>query len=83
MKTKVFLAVALVFSLAMMSCGNKKSAETSSEKGIEVCDSICTRGAGNCCDNDSVCTGTCKGTCAGDCENATCPKKTCDKACEK
>ena len=31
MKTRVFLAVALVFSLAMMSCGNKKAAEANSE----------------------------------------------------
>ena len=42
MKTRVFLAVALVFSLAMMSCGNKKAAEANSEtilpeKGVRQC----------------------------------------------
>ena len=74
MKTRVFLAVALVFSLAMMSCGNKKAAEANSETTTQVCDSACTKGAGECCAN---------GTCAGDCENASCPKKACDNACEK
>lgn len=83
MKTRVFLAVALVFSLSMMSCGNKKAAEANSETTTQVCDSACTKGAGECCANDSVCKGTCNGTCAGDCENASCPKKACDNACEK
>lgn len=83
MKTRVFLAVALVFSLAMMSCGNKKAAEANPETTTQVCDSACTKGAGECCANDSVCKGTCNGTCAGDCENASCPKKACDNACEK
>ena len=83
MKTRVFLAVALVFSLAMMSCGNKKAAEANSETTTQVCDSACTKGAGECCANDSVCKGICNGTCAGDCENASCPKKACDNACEK
>ena len=83
MKTRVFLAVALVFSLAMMSCGNKKAAEANSETTTQVCDSACTKGAGECCANDSVCKGTCNGTGAGDCENASCPKKACDNACEK
>lgn len=83
MKTRVFLAVALVFSLAMMSCGNKKAVEANSETTTQVCDSACTKGAGECCANDSVCKGTCNGTCAGDCENASCPKKACDNACEK
>ena len=83
MKTRVFLAVALVFSLSMMSCGNKKAAEANSETTTQVCDSACTKGAGECCANDSVCKGTCNGTCAGDCENASCPKKECDNACEK
>ena len=83
MKTRVFLAVALVFSLTMMSCGNKKAAEANSETTTQVCDSACTKGAGECCANDSTCNGNCDGACAGDCENAACPKKACDKACEK
>ena len=83
MKTRVFLAVALVFSLAMMSCGNKKAAEANSETATQVCDSACTKNAGECCANDSICKDGCKGSCGGDCEKAACQKKACDKACEK
>lgn len=42
MKTKVFLAAAFVFSLAMMSCGNKKAADANVETTVQVCDSACT-----------------------------------------
>lgn len=83
MKTRVFLAVAFVFSLAMMSCGNKKAADANVETTVQVCDSACTKNAGECCDNDSTCNGNCNGACAGDCEKEGCQKNACDKSCEK
>lgn len=84
MKTKVFLAVMFVFSLTVMSCGNKKAAEANADTAVQVCDSACTKNAGECCANDSICKDGCKGSCGGDCENnAACQKKACDKACAK
>lgn len=90
MKTRVFLAVALVFSLTVMSCGNKKAAEANSETTEQICDPACTKAAEKCCAgdsaccaNDSICKKDCDKACAGDCEEASCPKKACDKACEK
>lgn len=77
------MAVAFVFSLAMMSCGNKKAAGVNAETSVTVCDSACTKNAGECCANDSACKGNCNGACAGDCDKVGCQKKACDKACEK
>ena len=83
MKTRVFLTVAFVFSLAVMSCGNKKAADANAETTVQVCDSACTKNAGECCANDSACKGNCNGACAGDCDKVGCQKMACDKACEK
>lgn len=83
MKTRFILAAMLVFSLAMVSCGNKKTAETSSDAAVQVCDSACTKAAEGCCANDSTCKGSCDGACSGDCSKADCSEKACDRACGK
>ena len=67
----------------LLNAGEIEKAEVQLKETISYIDSACTKGAGECCANDSVCKGTCNGTCAGDCENASCPKKACDNACEK
>ena len=76
MKTKVLLAaVAVAFSFAVSSCGNKKAADAegaaadscSATKTEQVCDSTKT-----CCQGDSAA-----------CKKATCDKAKCDKPCAK
>lgn len=82
MKTKLFLAAALVFSLTIISCGNKKNAATVSDTTEQVCDSACCKTANEaCCAGDSVCSGTCDNKCSGNCEKTECPKKNCDSNC--
>jgi hypothetical protein len=75
MKTKVFLAaVAVVFSLSVMSCGGKKAANTDATdtKAVEQCDSTkaCCKGdSAACCKGDSL------KACANDSTKACCKKK--------
>lgn len=80
MKTKLFLAaVAVAFSFAVTSCGNKQAANTEAEgtevevtavEGVQACDSVkaCCKDEAAACDSTKAC---CK------------EKKECDKACEK
>ena len=79
MKTKLFLAaVAVAFSFAVTSCGNKKAAETEvvATDAVEVveeaqaCDSVQA-----CCKADSAACDSTKACCK--------EKKECDKACDK
>ena len=75
MKTKVlFAAVAVAFSFAVTSCGNKKAADANATAAQteQVCDS-----AKACCQADSaVCP-------KADCPEAACDSAKCDKPCEK
>lgn len=69
MKTKVLLAaVAVAFSFAVTSCGNKKAAETAASAGTEQCDSCKAAGA--------KCNGTCDHSGNHACEHSS------DHACE-
>ena len=73
MKTKVlFAAVAVAFSFAVTSCGNKKAADANAA------------GADSCCaaQTEQVCDSAKKACCKAD--SATCPKAACDSAkCDK
>ncbi|MEL5894995.1 hypothetical protein AAE250_16060 [Bacteroides sp. GD17] len=77
MKTKVLLAaVAVAFSFAVTSCGNKKAADTSAT----AADSCCAAKTEQ-CDSAKAC---CKAADAAACaEKAACDSTGCDKACEK
>lgn len=81
MKTKLFLTVALAFSLTVISCGNKKNAGTTADSTEQVCDSVCNASGASCNACDSACNEECKSTCAGDCEKTNCPQKTCGNSC--
>ena len=73
MKTKLFLAaVAVAFSFAVTSCGNKKAANTEVEvvEEAQACDSVQA-----CCKADSAACDSTKACCK--------EKKECDKACDK
>jgi hypothetical protein len=78
MKTKLFLAaVAVAFSFAVTSCGNKKAANTEVEATeVEVVEEV------QACDSTKAC---CKADAAAcDSTKACCKeKKECDKACDK
>ena len=76
MKTKLFLAaVAVAFSFAVTSCGNKKAADTAaaeatgveSVEAVQACDS-----AKACCKADSAACDSTKACCK---ENKACEKK--------
>ena len=80
MKTKLFLAaVAVAFSFAVTSCGNKKAAETEVVatdevevvEGVQACDSTkaCCKEETAACDSTKAC---CK-------DKQDCEKKACDK----
>ena len=85
MKTKVLLAaVAVAFSFAVSSCGNKKAADANAASAdsccaakTEQCDSTkaCCKGAdAAACDSTAKCCGD-----KADCEKKACEKKACDK----
>ena len=86
MKTKLFLAaVAVAFSFAVTSCGNKKAADANAAGADSCCatqtEQVCDS-AKACCQADSaVCP---KAGCAkADCPKAACDSAKCDKPCEK
>lgn len=86
MKTKVlFAAVAVAFSFAVTSCGNKKAADANAAGSDSCCaaqtEQVCDS-AKACCQADSaVCP---KAGCAkADCPKAACDSAKCDKPCEK
>ena len=86
MKTKVlFAAVAVAFSFAVTSCGNKKAADAYATGADSCCaaqtEQVCDS-AKACCQADSaVCP---KAGCAkADCPEAACDSAKCDKPCEK
>lgn len=76
MKTKVLLAaVAVAFSFAVSSCGNKKAADASADGA----DSCCAAKTEQVCDSTKTC---CKDAAACDStksDKACCEKKACDK----
>ena len=85
MKTKVLLAaVAVAFSFAVTSCGNKKAADAATTDAdsccaakTEQCDSVkacCQAADAAACDSAK---------CDKACDKAACEKKECDKACDK
>lgn len=85
MKTKVLLAaVAVAFSFAVSSCGNKKAAETNGE----AADSCCAAKTALVSDSVATC---CQSTQAASCDSTkACDKPACDKkadckkkACDK
>lgn len=86
MKSKVLLAaVAVAFSFAVTSCGNKKAADSNA---TEV-NSCCAAKTEQVCNSDKAC---CKGgdsaacdsaECAKACDKAACDKEDCKKACDK
>ena len=81
MKTKVlFAAVAVAFSFAVTSCGNKKAADANATRADSCCaaqtEQVCNS-AKACCQADSaVCP-------KADCPEAACDSAKCDKPCEK
>ncbi len=80
MKTKLFLAaVAVVFSVSVISCGNKKAAEAEAPvEETQVCDSL----KKNCCEaSDSVACDSLKKACCKEEKQSCCKeeKKACDK----
>lgn len=76
MKTKVLLAaVAVAFSFAVTSCGNKKAA--GSEEA--TADSCCAAKTEQVCDSAKTC---CKADSAA-CAKAACDSAKCDKLCPK
>ena len=86
MKTKVlFAAVAVAFSFAVTSCGNKKAADANAARADSCCaaqtEQVCDS-AKACCQADSaVCP---KAGCPkADCPKAACDSAKCDKPCEK
>lgn len=85
MKTKFFLAaMAVAFSLTVVSCGNKKAADGATAADSTAVEQVCDS-AKACCKSDSAaaCSDTTKTCCK---EKAACNKKTaCDKkaACDK
>ena len=86
MKTKVlFAAVAVAFSFAVTSCGNKKAADANATGADSCCaaqtEQVCDS-AKACCQADSaVCP---KAGCPkADCPKAACDSAKCDKPCEK
>ena len=82
MKTKVLLAaVAVAFSFAVTSCGNKKAAEATDA----TADSCCTAKTEQVCDSAKTC---CQAADSAACPKAACSKAACDgakcdKPCEK
>ena len=86
MKTKVlFAAVAVAFSFAVTSCGNKKAADANAA----VADSCCAAQTEQVCDSAKACCQADSAVCpkAGcpkaDCPKAACDSAKCDKPCEK
>ncbi|EGF59796.1 hypothetical protein [Bacteroides fluxus] len=91
MKTKVLLAaVAVAFSFALTSCGNKKAADANASAGDsccaaqteQVCDSAkaCCQADGSAACDSAKCDKACDKTA---CDKTACDKKECDKACDK
>ena len=76
MKTKVlFAAMAVAFSFAVTSCGNKKAADANATGA----DSCCAAQTEQVCDSAKAC-------CQADsavCPKAACDRAKCDKPCEK
>ena len=96
MKTKVLLAaVAVAFSFAVTSCGNKKAADSNvtevdsccAAKTEQVCDSAkaCCEGADSAACGSAKCEKACDSAkCEKACDKAACDKKEdCKKACDK
>ena len=74
MKTKLFLAaVAVAFSFAVTSCGNKPASTEVSAESVEV---ETVEAAAPCCKSDSAACDSTKACCK---EEAGCEKKACDK----
>ena len=82
MKTKFLLAaVAVAFSFALISCGNKKAADANAAAG----DSICVAQTEQACNSAQTCDkAACdkKECCKAACDSTKCGKA-CDKACDK
>lgn len=78
MKTKLFLAAAaVVFSVSMISCGNKKAAEAPAEE-VQVCDSL----KKECCESaDSVACDSLKKACCSE-EKEACNKEEKKSCCK-
>lgn len=100
MKTKVLLtAVAVAFSFAVTSCGNKKAADSNATesdscctaKTEQVCDAAktCCQAADSVACDSTKCGKACDKSCdkaacgKKECDKAACDKKECDKACDK
>ncbi len=77
MKTKVLLAaVAVAFSFAVTSCGNKKAADSNATEA----DSCCAAKTEQVCDSAKAC---CQAANSAACPKAACDGAKCDKPCEK
>lgn len=78
MKTKVLLAtVAVAFSIALTSCGNKKAANADATAS----DSCCAAKSELVCDSVKACCAADSAACANaECANADCAKAGCDKS---
>ena len=77
MKTKVLLAaVAVAFSFAVTSCGNKKAADSNATEA----DSCCAAKTEQVCDSAKAC---CQAADSTACPKAACDGAKCDKPCEK
>lgn len=77
MKTKVLLAaVAVAFSFAVTSCGNKKAADSNATEA----DSCCAAKTEQVCDSAKAC---CQAADSAACPKAACDGAKCDKPCEK
>ena len=81
MKTKVLLAaVAVAFSFAVTSCGNKKAADANATRA----DSCCAAQTEQVCDSAKACCQADSAVCPkADCPEAACDSAKCDKPCEK
>ena len=81
MKTKVlFAAVAVAFSFAVTSCGNKKAADANAAWA----DSCCAAQTEQVCDSAKACCQADSAVCPkADCPEAACDSAKCDKPCEK
>lgn len=88
MKTKVLLAaVAVAFSFAVTSCGNKKTADANAVVAGSCCatktEQSCDSAKSNCQAAESVACGDsakCGKACGkGACDKVKCDKKACDK----
>lgn len=84
MKTRVLLAaVAVAFSFAVTSCGNKKAADANEAAGGSCCatksEQSCGSAKSDCQAGESVACGDSAKCEKGACDKAKCDKKACDK----